>query len=296
MGPEPAARETRLMAIPPDLLRNIDHMEPLPITIQRLMEMQGQEIVSPRELAEVVEYDQAIAATLLRVANSSIVGSRVQVGRVADAVMRLGVDQILAIALGTHYKQISRPAEMYDLSENELWLHGALSSVAAKEIASACRSTDIPQIVGVAALTHDIGKLILVRYVQANTREVVRVAAEREITFVEAERELFGFDHAEVGGAVAEKWSFPEEVRDAIARHHQDPVEDPTPVLDTVILANWVAKTIGVGLGAEGMNFNVDAGVAKRLGFRHTEFIQICSRVADLMGDLKRLYGVDEAA
>jgi putative nucleotidyltransferase with HDIG domain len=293
---ESADRENRLMAIPPDLLRDIDHMDPLPITIQRLMEMQGQEIVSPRDLAEVVEYDQAIAATLLRVANSSIVGSRVHIGRVGDAVMRLGVDQILAIALGSHYKKISRPAEMYDLSENELWLHGALASVAAKEIAAVCKSSRIPPIVGVAALTHDIGKLIMVRYVKADTKEIARVARERELTFVEAEKEIFGFDHAEVGGAVAEKWSFPDEVRDAIARHHQAPVEDSTPVLDTVILANWVAKTIGVGLGAEGMNFNVDAGVAKRLGFRHPEFIQICSRTADLMGDLKRLYGVEEAA
>jgi len=185
---------------------------------------------------------------------------------------------------------------MYDLSENELWLHGALAPVAAKEIAATCRFVDVPPMVGVAALTHDIGKLILVRYVKADTQEVARVAQAREITFVEAEPEIFGFDHAEVGGAVAEKWSFPEEVRDAIAPHDQAPVEDPTPVLDAVILANWVAKTIGAGPGAEGMNFNVDAGVAKRLGFRHPEFIRICSRVADLMGDLKRLYGVDEAA
>jgi len=87
---ETADREKQTMAIPPDLLRDIDHMDPLPLLLQRLMEMQGQEIVSSREPAEVVEYDQAIAASDLRVANSSIVGSRVHIGRVGDAVMRLG--------------------------------------------------------------------------------------------------------------------------------------------------------------------------------------------------------------
>ncbi len=277
------------MAIPPELVRDIDHIEPLPMTVQRLMALQGQEMVSPRELASAIEYDQAIAATLLKAANSSFMGSRVAIQRIGDAVMRMGVDQILSIALGSHYQQIVEPVKMYDLSEESLWLHGALSSVAAKEIMDTTEM-EVPPVAGMAALTHDIGKLILVRYVDADMHQVLEVAQEKEITFVEAERELFGFDHAEVGGAMAEKWSFPPEVTDAITRHHQVPVQDPTPVLDVVMMANWVAKTLGVGLGAEGMNFNVDAGVAQRLGFRHEDFIGICSRVADSVDDLRQLY------
>jgi len=284
------------MPIPQELLRDIHHMDPLPITVQRLMTMLGEDMISPREVASVIEYDQVVAATLLRVANSPIMGSRINIERVSDAVMRLGVDQILEIALGSHYRQISRPAEMYDLSENELWLHGALASVAAKEIAGSCTTMKIPAVASVAALTHDIGKLILVRYVDVDMHALLDVAREKGITFVEAEEELLGFNHAEVGAAIAEKWRFPEEVRDAIARHHQVPLEESNPVLDAVIMANWVAKTIGVGLGAEGLNFQVDEGVAKRLGFRHPEFIQICSRVADLMEDLKKVYSAGVAA
>ena len=52
-----------------------------------------------------------------------------------------------------------------------------------------------------------------------------------------AERILLGFDHAEVGGAIAKKWAFPEEIRHAIAVHHQVPVLDPTPLVDCVMLA-----------------------------------------------------------
>lgn len=284
------------MPIPPDLLQNIDRMDPLPITVQRLVTLLGEEMVSPREVASVIEYDQAIAAALLRVANSPVMGSRIKIDRVGDAVMRLGVDQILEIALGSHYRQISSSVAMYDLSEDDLWLHGALSSVAAKEIARTCTTMKIPPVASIAALTHDIGKLILVRYVDVDMEAVLKVSREQEITFVEAEEELLGFNHAEVGGAIAEKWSFPEEVRDAIARHHQVPLEDSHPVLDTVIMANWVAKTVGVGLGAEGLNFQVDQGVVKRLGFRHPEFIQICSRVVDLMEEVKQVYGMGDAA
>lgn len=284
------------MAMPNNLIEGIDHLDPLPMTIQRLIVMLEDDFVSPREVASVIEYDQAIATTLLRVANSPIMGSRITVERIGDAVMRMGIDQILDIALGTHFKKLSHPVDLYDLTEDELWFHGAISSVAAKEIVAACRATSIPPLATVAALTHDIGKLVLVRYVDADMSEILRVAAEKDLTFVEAEQELFGFDHAEVGAAVAEKWSFPEEVRDAIARHHQVPVEDPTPLLDTVMLANMVAKTIGIGLGAEGLNLHVDSGLLKRLGFRFDDFAGICSRVTTLMEDLKQVYGFKESS
>ncbi len=282
------------MAVPTDLIREIDRLDPLPITVQRLMVMLGEETLSPREIASAVEYDQVLVPTLLRVANSPVVGSRARIGRVADAVMILGVDQVLEIALGAHFRTIAQPVEMYDLTENELWLHGATASVAVREIESVCSTLEVPSWASVAALVHDVGKLVLVRYVDADMNRVLRVILEKEITFVEAERDLFGFDHAEVGGAMAEKWSLPEEVQDAVARHHQVPLEDSNPLLDTVVMANWVAKTVGVGLGAEGLNFEVDPGVAKRLGFRFPEFARVCSRVADLMDDLKKAYGMGE--
>jgi putative nucleotidyltransferase with HDIG domain len=155
---------------------------------------------------------------------------------------------------------------------------------------AACTVTKIPTLAPVAALTHDIGKLVLVRFVDADMNEILRIADEEKITFVQAEQELLGFDHAEVGAAVAEKWSFPEEVRDAIARHHTVPVVDPTPVLDTVMLSNLVAKTIGIGLGAEGLNLEVDSGLLKRLGLRFDDFAGICSRSTTLMEELREVY------
>ncbi len=278
------------MAMTKDLLEGIDHLDPLPLTIQQLIVKLGDDNVSPREIAGIIEFDQAIAATLLRAANSALWGGRIRVERIGDAVVRLGIDQILRIALGAHFKALSAPAKLYDLTEDDLWLHGAVASIAAKEIIAACTTVRIPAFATVAALTHDIGKLVLVRFVDADVHEIAKLAAERSITFVEAERELLGFDHAEVGEAVAEKWSFPEEVRDAIAKLHQVAVVDPTPMIDTVILSNVVAKTMGVGLGAEGLNLHAPSDCLKRLGFHYKEFAHICSRTLTQMEDLKQLY------
>ena len=61
-------------------------------------------------------------------------------------------------------------------------------------------------------------------------------------------------------------------------------------MLDTVMVANAVAKTVGVGLGAEGLNLHMDAGCLKRLGLHYNDFGRICSEVITQMEDLQQLY------
>lgn len=281
------------MAIPPSLVDRIDRLDPLPVTVNHLMGMISQEMVAPREVAAVVEHDQALAATVLKVANSAAMASRGRVWRVADAVLRMGTDQILELALGARLRDLAADAALYDLTEDELWLHGAVSSLAAREIAAACTTCEIPPLATVAALIHDIGKLVLVRHVEADLSELRELAQSRGICFVEAERELLGFDHAEVGGAVARRWGFPDEVTDAVERHHRVPLVESTPVLDAVVLANVVAKTAGIGLGAEGLDLKMDPGLQSRLGFRFEDFAGIVSRTATGMQELMAVYGVE---
>jgi putative nucleotidyltransferase with HDIG domain len=282
------------MPIPQHLLDGIDRLDPLPMTVHRLMELLDDEFVSPRQIAGVVEYDPALTGDILRVANSPLMGSRLRIDRVSDAVVRMGVDQILEIALGSHFRGLTGDAPLYDLTEDELWLHGAVASLAAKEIAAACRTRTVPPLATVAALIHDVGKLILVRHVEVEVDEVVALSRAEGVTFVEAERRALGFDHAEVGAAMAEKWDFPREVVDAVARHHDPEPEEPGAILDTLVLSNLVAKTVGVGLGAEGMNLEVDADLRRRMGFRFEDFGRICSRTATGMEELMGLYGIEQ--
>lgn len=279
------------MAMTTDLLEGVDRLDPLPITVTTLMRKMSEEFVSPREIAAVIEHDQAIAATLMRAANSVALGGRMHIERVGDAVARLGLDFILNLALGSHMKSLAVPVDLYDLSEDDFWLHGAVASLAANEIiAAVAPSVQIPKHAAIAALMHDIGKLILVRYADIDLSEIWSLTESKGITFVEAERQLLGFDHAEVGAAMARKWAFPDDIRHAIAVHHQVPLLDPTPLTDCVMLANIVTKTVGVGVGAEGMNLYADQGCMKRLGLGYTGFGKICSDVMSSMDELKSLY------
>jgi putative nucleotidyltransferase with HDIG domain len=280
------------MAIPEGLVEGIRNLDPLPVTAQRLAAAIASENVSAGEITELIEFDQAVAANILRIANTAFYAGLSPIEEIRQAVMRLGTSTILDIVLGDYLKRLIMDAPLYDLTENDLWLHGAVASIAVDELMSESTSGTLPRSTTIAALIHDVGKLIIVRYMKADVRWILAKAQQDDITFVEAERAVLGCDHAEVGGAIAQQWKFPEEIVDALTRHHEVPVMKPTPILDGVMLANLVAKTLGTGLGAEGMNFDLDPGCSRRHGITFVRFCRACARTSDRMDALKEAYGI----
>ena len=282
------------MAIPDQVLDGIDNLDPLPFTVQKLISALSDDDTSLQEIGKVIEYDPAVAANILRVANSAFYSGRRRIDDTRDAVVRLGTATLLDIILGSYLKELTVSAPMYNLSEDELWLHAAVSSIAVKEMAKEADQAEIPKTAVIAALVHDVGKIIMVRYISAEMDEILELCGREELTFVDAERRLFGCDHAEVGGAIARKWRFPDSIIEAIEQHHQVPLENPSMVLDAVVLANLVSKTIGVGLGAEGLNVKADEGSYQRLGLDFKAFCRICAQTAAQISQLKQAYGIAE--
>ena len=266
--------------IPETILDGIQNLDPLPVTARRLTAMVGNDKANIQEIAEIVEYDPAVAANVVRVANSAAFAGRYQIERVRDAVIRLGTGNLLNIVLDGYLRVFKTDAPMYDLTEEDLHLHSAASSLMIRALASETRSP-IPPSASIAALLHDIGKLILVRYMKADQSALIELSHKKQISFVEAEREILGCDHAEVGGAIARKWGFPLEITEAIEQHHQVHPDGNGIILDAVMLANYAAKSMGYGLGAEGLNMSMDyAGSRKRLGISIDGFERACAQAA----------------
>jgi putative nucleotidyltransferase with HDIG domain len=280
--------------IPNQVLDGIQHLDPLPITARRLAAMLGHEDVNVQEIAKVVEYDAAVAANIVRVANSAAYAGRYPVERVRDAVVRLGTANLLTIVLGEYLRVFKVAAPIYDLTEDEFYLHSAAASLMIKAMIPEARCV-LPPSASIAALLHDIGKLIMVRYLKADVSATLTLCRDKNITFVQAERELLGCDHAEVGGAVAHNWGFPEEIISAIERHHQVVSGGGGILLDSVMLANYAAKSMGIGLGAEGFNIQMDfAGSRERLGMSIEGFERACAQAALWVAEQRR--DVDSAA
>ena len=281
------------MAIPDKVMEGIQRLDPLPITIQKLTAALQDEDVGSQEIARIVEYDGAVAANILRIANSMAYGGRFRTQCLRDAVVRLGTASLLNVVLGNHLKTLKTAAPMYNLTENDFWLHSAASSLAVKAMIAETEPSHIPQAAAVAALLHDIGKLLIVRYLRADVSVILTLAKEKQLPFVEAERELLGCDHTEVGSEMARKWHFPPDIAHAIECHHQMTQDEADPVLDAVMLANLAAKSLGAGLGADGMNFCIDyTGSRQRLGLKVESFERACAQTAIWLNDLRKLEGI----
>jgi putative nucleotidyltransferase with HDIG domain len=279
------------MAIPPDLLQSIERLDPLPLTVQRLVRSLDDPRTSVAQVADLVQHDPAVAASVLRLANSAAFGGWTRTESLREAVLRLGLPRLLEIVLGDSLRRMQGAMPLYDLAEDELWVHSAAAALAARALARECPRAGIGEIAGIAALVHDIGKLVMVRFLKVQVDTILALRDSRGISFVEAEHELFGTDHAEVGGELARRWDFPREVQDAIAQHHRVPLESASPTVDAVVIANLVAKAIGTGIGAEGMDLRVDDRSAQRLGLDFSGFSRACIQTAIWLKDLRATYG-----
>ena len=111
-----------------------------------------------------------------------------------------------------------------------------------------------------AALLHDIGKLVLVQFLEPDVLGYLGEAwARGDMTSVQAEIEILGFHHGELGGLIAQHWQLPARIVAAITHHHT-PDEGHDVVCDVVCMANVVAKRIGVGYVAQPRELEVPPG------------------------------------
>ena len=223
-------------------------------------------------------------------ANSAWSSAKAPIVTIREAVIRLGTARILGLALAQNVaSKLNRPFEGYNLAEHELWRHSVAAAIAV-EIMHEYANLNIPGVAFTGALLHDIGKLILARYIDKQMLEKIhQMMAEDNATYLEAERELLKTDHAVVGGVIARHWQFPEELVNAIEKHHDIDL-DADPGLDAVHIANVVAKLIGEGLGSEQMNMRVSCEAHKRLGFNRAEFELICAKVQKELINAESLY------
>lgn len=277
--------------IPESVLAGIPQLQALPPLAGALLaNLHGEDETPAVDIIRLLQQDGAVASRIVAVLNSPLYAGRYPMDSVEEAAMRFGVAPILDVLLTDYLRGFRLDAPLYGLKSNEVWLHGSIASLAVIEVIRENPRKEIPRIASVAALIHDIGKMLMVQYFDAWSDEFDILCQRQELTFADAERRKFGCNHAEVGAAMALHWGFPESVAEAIANHHEAPLPEPTAMMDAVALANLVAKTIGIGLGREGMNFQIDSGCYTRLGLDFNAFCRVCARTALSLDALRQAY------
>jgi putative nucleotidyltransferase with HDIG domain len=274
-SPSPLTRER--------LLRQADALEPLPATATRLVTLLSQTEWMLRDVEEAVRLDLGLTARVLRFANSAWTAHLPSVSTLRDALMRIGVGTALSLAIAEGVRpRLLRPLPAFDLQPGRLWQHAVATALATEIVTRRARSPIPPETV-TASLLHDVGKIVLDDAMDEATLGALRTAwTSGALSRVEAERQVLGMDHGELGGYVARHWGLPERVAAAITHHHTPSAAQST-ICDVVHLSNGIAKLAGFGPLIAEIDGPIEGDVLARLAFSPADLHTFCVELTDRM-------------
>jgi HD-like signal output (HDOD) protein len=247
---------------------------------------------SASDVGDTLRKDESLVLRILRLANSAYYGLSRKITVVPEAISYLGFKTVKSIVLAASvYKFMDGAFTGYSLDRGDLWRHSQAVAATSRFLSEKVRAGD-PEEAYIGGLMHDIGKIILNDYVRFGYSIILRLVDEDGVPFCEAERQVLGFDHAQVGGLVMEQWNLPDAYSYVTIYHHipeelPKDCEEYRKVLDVVHVANSLCLMLGIGIGADGMQYNVSTDSLERLGIADKteqlmgEFVDIISAMED---------------
>jgi len=248
------------------MIAQIDFLTPMPRVVNQVMELADDPDSSLADVAEVIQYDPVITANMLKTCNSAYFGLPRVINSIHDATMLLGLDQIVELFIfRCAFENLNQPQEGYDLKEGELLKQSVASALVSKSIAEILQPPN-KHLIFTAALLKDIGKVVMARYVADSFDQIDSMVQNQRLSFIEAEKQVLGLDHAEIGGLIAKRWGFSPLMTDIIRNHHLIDAaardDQPTAI---VYMADHICMLLGLCTGADGMAYQFYDEILERL-------------------------------
>lgn len=204
-----------------ELVKDIGGLVTLPDVYLRISRLIDDPQSSTADIAKAVSQDPSFTVRLLRVANSSLYSFSSSVTTVAKAVSIIGTSQIrnLALSMSIANSFAGLPNEL--VSMKNFWRHSLFCALIARHLAKQVRRCD-PDALLTAGLLHDIGELVIFNRLPGQATEALLMVldSQDELPVYQAERQVIGFSHGEVGGELARLWNLPTLLEECIAHHH----------------------------------------------------------------------------
>jgi len=226
------------------IIKSTQSLPAIPGIIAKLNSLSADKKASIHDMARIVSSDQGLCARTLRLVNSPSYGFS-RVSTITNAMILLGVDVVASLCLSSSIFQIMETSVL------GLWEHSLGAGTASTIIARKLGLSECAEI-STAALLHDIGKIIIKSNFEDDYKQILAMVTTREISFSEAELELLGADHAELGGWLATSWLLPEKLIEPIICHHEVHKSSAHQTKTAVVhLADVLIKASGFGLSGD---------------------------------------------
>ena len=224
-------------------MANVRGLVSLPDVAVRVNEMVDDLRYSANEIGEVISRDPSLTARLLRIANSPFFGLTTKVATVNRAVALIGTKQLRDLVVGTIAISSFKGIPNQLVSMDDFWYHSLYCALASRALAQRRRLPHADSLF-VAGLLHDAGQLMIFYSLpdQACTALQLSVEDPHAMDMHQAEQEVLGFDHAQVGGLLLQHWRLPALLQECVALHPPPTAARQFPAeVATVHIANVIA-------------------------------------------------------
>jgi len=237
--------------------KEVKMLPSLPESLQRIIKICNSPDMDMKKLIDEIEKNPAVSADILKLSNSVGYLNRSKPDDLSIAVKKLGSNGVLRMiyAISTIRIMNSRYSRM-----EEEWEHARRTSYYAERLAYENGLTKIADTIGVGALLHDIGKILLLSIEPSIFPSIMKLAKNRALENSKVVEEIsLGVSHSEIGYMLARKWNFPEDLTYIIAGHHQpwNVPEEFIELTETVYLANMMTHYLKKDISFYNINFNI---------------------------------------
>lgn len=206
-----------------DLVDGTVRIPTLPTVLREMQAITSSAEGSAKEAARVIETDPAIATRVLRLVNSSFYALKNPVSNINLACSILGLKVIKNLVVqATVLQTFGHTPAIAGFDAQWLWDHSFKTAIACRMLAekSPVGNGLAKDDAYTCGLIHDIGKLILIESQTDRFGEALKLSAKSKAPLAKAEGEVFGFNHAHVGGLLANRWKLAPAVQAAVMYHH----------------------------------------------------------------------------
>ncbi len=235
------------LSSPRDLISEDETIFSLPEIYFELQEGLNDPDKTFQDIGEIIRCDAALTARLLKIVNSPFFGFPSEIETISHAISIIGMNQLTDLALATLviYQFRGIPNSLFNMEK--FWRHSMSCGVAARSIAEFRGEKNVERFY-LAGILHDIGRLVIFKKEPALAREAFVRSKEQPENIFLSERELMGFDHADVGGELLKAWKLPPRLVEAVAFHHQPQAAKRYPFEAAVIhTSDYIVHVLNAG-------------------------------------------------
>ncbi|MCW5958932.1 MAG: HDOD domain-containing protein [Pyrinomonadaceae bacterium] len=249
------------------LLSKLHSVPSLPSIYSELLDELQNEEPSIKKISAIIKQDIGMSVKILQLVNSAFFGLRREISDINNAVEYLGLETIRSLALAlcifTKFGENQLPPGLL----TKLWAHSSTIGTLSRRLALMEDKT-LAQNSFTAGLLHDIGRVLLATNLPKEFLECVNLSEKQGMRLTDAEVEIFGASHAEVGAYLLGLWGLPESVVQAVAYHHQPSRTEDTKF--SVLSAVHFAEALVEARDETGSDpgSHVDNAYLDRLGMR----------------------------